>query len=151
MTLLFSKRSIESISSSSLGMAIGFLTTFKIMPPFIIHVREAIPYFDTDTMTLKNKPVYQVAQQMMKNLSEHNPLGLEFRPIRSNQSTLAGMQGWKIEAFLGPELTHFITFLMILLLLTERYIICSMGKNLSKSQKHIPLSRECGLFISSKQ
>jgi hypothetical protein len=78
--------------------------------PFIIHVREATPYLDTDTMTIKNKPVDQVAQQMMKNLSEQNPLGLEFRPIRSNQSTLAGMPGWKIEAFLGPEVNPFYYF-----------------------------------------
>lgn len=39
--------------------------------PFIIHTREAIPYLDTNTMTLKNKPVDQVAQQMMNNLSDH--------------------------------------------------------------------------------
>lgn len=78
--------------------------------PFIIYVREAIPYLDIDTMTLKNKPVDQVAQQMMKNLSEQSPLGLEFRPIRSNQSTLAGMPGWKIEAFLGPEANPFYYF-----------------------------------------
>ena len=78
--------------------------------PFIIHIREAIPYLDTNTMTLKNKPVDQVAQQMMNNLSDHNPLGLEFRPIRSNQSTLAGMPGWKIEAFLGPEVNPFYYF-----------------------------------------
>ena len=78
--------------------------------PFIIHTREAIPYLDTDTMTLKNKPVDQMAQQMMKNLSDRNPLGLEFRPIRSNQSTLAGMPGWKIEAFLGPDANPFYYF-----------------------------------------
>lgn len=47
---------------------------------------------------------------MMKNLSEYNRLGLEFKPIRSNQSTLAGMPGWKIEGFLGPEANPFYYF-----------------------------------------
>jgi hypothetical protein len=78
--------------------------------PFIIHVREATPYLDTDTMTLKNRPVDQMAQQMMNNLSEQNSLGMEFRLIRSNQSSLAGMPGWKIEAFLGPEANPFYYF-----------------------------------------
>jgi hypothetical protein len=78
--------------------------------PFIIHVREATPYLDTDTMTLKKRPVDQMAQQMMNNLSEQNSLGMEFRLIRSNQSTLAGMPGWKIEAFLGPEVNPFYYF-----------------------------------------
>jgi len=40
---------------------------------------------------------------MIKNLSENNPLGLELRPIRQNQFTVAGNPAWKIEGFLGPE------------------------------------------------
>lgn len=67
------------------------------------HIGNVTPYLDTDTMTLKNKPADQVAHQMIQNLSENNPAGLEFRLIRSNQSTVAGIPGWKIEAFLGPE------------------------------------------------
>lgn len=71
--------------------------------PFVIHIGKVTPYLDTDTMTVKNQTVDRVAQQMMKNLSEHSPFGLEFKPIRQNQFTVAGIPGWKIEAFLGPE------------------------------------------------
>ena len=78
--------------------------------PFAIHIGEVAHYLDTDTMTIKNQTVGRMAQQMMKNLSEQNSLGMEFRPIRSNQYTLAGMPGWKIEAFLGPEANPFYYF-----------------------------------------
>ena len=78
--------------------------------PFIIYVREAIHYLDIDTMTLKNKPVDQVAQQMMKNLSDKILTGWNLGQLDQNQSTLAGMPGWKIEAFLGPEVNPFYYF-----------------------------------------
>ena len=78
--------------------------------PFVIHIGKVTPYLDTDTMTVKNQTVDRVAQQMMKNLSEHSPFGLEFKPIRQNQFTVAEIPGWKIEAFLGPEANPFYYF-----------------------------------------
>jgi len=79
------------------------LTTSLYDAPFIIHVREVTPYLDTDTMTVKNKTLDQLAPRMMKTLSENNSLELEFKPIRENYFTVDGLPGWKIEAFLGPE------------------------------------------------
>jgi hypothetical protein len=79
------------------------LTSSLYDAPLIIHVQNVSPYLDTDTMTVKNKTLDQLAPRMMRTLSENNSLGLEFKPIRENYITVDGQPGWKIEAFLGPE------------------------------------------------
>src|SRR6185436_10394685 len=83
---------------------------YRNTAPFVIHIGEVTPYLDADTMTIKNQTVDGVAQQMMKNHSKHNPLALEFKPIRSNQFTVAEVPGWKIEAFLNPQANPYYYF-----------------------------------------
>jgi hypothetical protein len=110
----------------TLGFFIGYPTDWKInentisgekgvtftppdrdIPAFYVRIRQATPYLDTDTMTVKNKTVQQVVQQMMNNLSKPNPFGLESKLIRQNQFTVAGNAGWKMELFFGPQANPF--------------------------------------------
>ncbi len=76
------------------------------MSVFHVLVGKVPSYLDTDTMTVKNKTVEQVAHEEMINMSKPNPY-LDSKVIRQNQFTIDGNAGWKMEMFVGPEANPF--------------------------------------------
>lgn len=86
-----------------------FKPTDSIMPMFVVRTMDLKPYLDTDTMTVKNKTLDQVAQEFRTNISKQKDdlLGIETESklVRQNQVTVGGKTGWKFEMtmFIGPK------------------------------------------------
>ena len=69
------------------------------LPIFAVDTEKVEPHFDSDTTTLKNTSLQQLAQQELDEMSS------EFRNfdlIRQNKVTVGGNDGWKME-FAGED------------------------------------------------
>lgn len=91
------------VEESTYDTGVKFMSLGSTIPIFEVRIQEVTPYLDTDTMTVKNKTLELVVQEVLNNISKPNPFGLESRVIRQNGVTVGGNMGWKIELFIGPQ------------------------------------------------
>jgi hypothetical protein len=78
---------------------VWFELSGRSLPIFAVDTEKVEPYFDSDTTTLKNTSLQQLAQQELDEMSS------EFRNfdlIRQNKVTVGGNDGWKME-FAGED------------------------------------------------
>ena len=78
---------------------VWFELSGRSLPIFAVDTEKVEPHFDSDTTTLKNTSLQQLAQQELDEMSS------EFRNfdlIRQNKVTVGGNDGWKME-FAGED------------------------------------------------
>jgi photosystem II reaction center protein PsbP len=64
-------------------------------PVLVVAVENATRFLNTDTMTIDYSTPEQYATEELDNLT--NRPSLNFKPIQSNESNVAGNSGWKME------------------------------------------------------
>jgi photosystem II reaction center protein PsbP len=73
-------------------------------PVLVVAVENATRFLNTDTMTIDYSTPQQYAAEELDNLT--NRPSLNFKPIQSNESNVAGNSGWKMEYSIDTSGLH---------------------------------------------
>jgi hypothetical protein len=75
---------------------VQFFIPHRNLAIFHVSVKNVTRYFDTDTLTIKNKTAQMYALERLDTLSKISA-DADFKQIRQNEFNIAGNSGWKIE------------------------------------------------------
>ncbi len=102
---------------------------------FMVEVQKAGPYFDAETMTLRNTSLQQYVRQTQEMDSK---LYSSYKLIRENQVTVGGNSGWKIE--FNPD--DFSYVFKIITFANGKFYIIFYGEDNSKVPETLPLANK---------